>query len=322
MDKGEALMTRVAWLYYVQGLTQDEIAGRLRLSRTKVVRLLAKAKETGLVRIEVTITSPFKVCLELETRLRERFQLRDAVVVPTGQDEQQNKVGIAKAGAFLLERILKERDILGAGWGTTVYEVGRQMRYLDRRDLTLVQLMGGINAIAGHTPPETVKLLATKLGAKGYWLNTPFVVDSPEIKEAILSDVGIRQVLDMAKMVRVALVSIGDVGERSLWVTSDVFSRELMSHLYLKGAVGDILGQFFNIHGEIVHSNFENRIIALPLSELSQIPVVIGVAGGEHKIEAILGALRGRFINILVTDEATAHNILLRANDTCIVDSG
>ncbi|MGE5528290.1 MAG: sugar-binding transcriptional regulator [Patescibacteria group bacterium] len=308
----EALLTRAAWLYYVQDLVQEEIARRLGCSRTKVVRLLARARERGLVRIE--LKSPFGACFELESRLKERFGLRDAVVVPTGRDESINKTGIAKAAALFLERSFRDRDIVGAGWGTTVYEVGQQLGPVKSSDLTLVQLMGGINAATGPLNPlEVVKLLATRIGARGLWLNTPLVVDSPEIKEALLSDEGVRRVLEMAKSVNIALVGIGSVGPGCSLAACQVLRAETVVQLMGRGAVGDILGQFFDRQGRPVRSGVEERMMAFPIGGLSAIPVVVGVAGGTAKIEAVLGALRGGFVNVLVTDEATAQAALAMA---------
>lgn len=309
MESHEAVLTRVAWLYYIQGLTQGEIAQRLGYSRTKVVRLLAKAREQGLVSIE--LKSPFGACYELEKRIKEVFGLREAVVVPTGQSEQINKAGIAKAAALLLERMLKDGDVIGASWGTTVCEVGRQLGALRRRDLVLVQMMGGTNALAGPINPlEVVKLLATKLGARGFWLNAPLIVDSAEIKEAIVSDVGVRQVLDMTGMVNVALIGIGDLNNNSSLVACNLIQPEMMVRLMRRGAVGDIFGQYFDERGAYVPSGLEDRMIAFPIDRLKHIPVVIGVAGGARKVTPILGGLRGRLMNVLVTDESTAQQIL------------
>jgi len=302
---------KVAWFYYEQGMTQQEIGKRLGFSRTKIVRLLAAAREKGIVQIK--LVGSYTSCIEKEESLKKKYSLLDAIIIPTGRDFQSTKASVGKACALYLEKILKSSDILGVAWGTTLYEVGRFLEMRKDLHLTVVQLMGGLNTSDAFNPQEIVRQIAARLRAKGVWLNTPAIVATPEIKQALLSDDGVKEAMQKAKYCHKALLGIGDISPTASLLVSRALTEEDMKDLIVRGAVGDIMGWFFDIDGMIVESRVKDRVLSVPLDELPNIPVRIGVASGDRKVDPFVGAIRGRHINVIITDETTAEKILERS---------
>ncbi len=308
-DNETTLIARIAWLYYVQGLTQDNIASKLGCSRPTITRHLAKAKELGIV--EIKIADHFRTCFDTEYALKARFGLEEVIVIPSGNTLSENLKGVGKACADYLQRTLQDQDILGIAWGSSIYEVGKALQLKKDLDLTVIQLMGGLNSSEKINPEEIVKLIATQLRASGIWLNTPAIVSSAKIKRALLSDPGVSSVLVKAQSCTKSLFGLGEVSLDSSLIVSNGITNAEMEELHELGAVGNILGQFFDKNGKLIHSFLEDRLIAAPLNTLQSIPIRIGVgSGGQYKVKAILGALHGGFINVLITDEETAQEIL------------
>jgi len=301
-------MARIAWLYYHQGLTQQEIGDRLGLSRVKVVRLLARARDEGIVQIRVD--HPSLRYVELEERLQEAFGLAGAVIVPTGETEEQTREAIGQFGAMYLERTVAPGDAVGTAWGVTLRHVARHLRPRPLSDVTVVQLLGGLHADGLINPLDVARVVAEKFEGRLQMLYTPAIVDTPEIRDALLSDNAIAQTLAAGAAVKKALVGIGDVTDDSSLLRWQALSPAEMSELRRLGAVGDILGRHFDIHGRPVETPLSERTIGISLDALQAIPHVIAVAGGARKVEAIVGALRGGYVDTLITDHRTAKAVL------------
>jgi len=310
-DNETTFIAKIAWLYYVQGLTQDNIAGKVGCSRPTITRYLAKAKELGIV--EIKIANHYRTCFDTEYALKNHFHLQEAIVVPSGHTLVENLKGVGQACANYLQSTLQDHDMLGIAWGASIYEVGKALQLKKPLDLTVLQLMGGLNSSEKINPEEIVKRMATQLNATGIWLNTPAIVGSGKIKKALLSDPGVSGVLAKAKQCTKSLMGIGDIGNASSLVVSNGITVTEMKELESMGAVGNLLGQFFDINGTLLHSFLSDRLISAPLETLQQIPIRIGVTSGLLKTDAMLGALRGGFINVLITDEETAQEVLKKS---------
>lgn len=312
MSRGEdkALLARIAWLYYHQDMTQQAIGDKLGLSRNKVLRLLARARAEGIVQIRVV--HPSIRHMELEARLVEVFGLRAAVVAPTGDSKEKTLEALGQFGAMYLERTLRDGDVIGTAWGVALREVARHLRPLALSDITVVQLMGGLHADGLINPLDIARVMAEKLNGHAHMLYTPAVVDAPNIRDALLSDQRVAQTLKTGAAVTKALVGIGDVSaqETNSLIRWRALTPEEMNDVAQLGAVGDVLGRHFDAAGQPVQSALSPRIIAVSLETVRQIPHVIAVAAGEYKAAAILGALRGDYANVLITDEAAARAVL------------
>lgn len=299
-----------AWLYYHENLTQAEIAQRLNLSRPAVINLLANARETGIVTI--SIRSDLLSQLSIAERMREKFGLASAYIVPTPEnaDSAALKQSLGKAGALLLEKMLQPGNVLATTWGSTIMAVAMELSGKKVKDLILAQSVGSLSSGESFSPIRLASILAEKLGANAYHLPVPAIVSSIEVRDILLGDHSVRSCLSMAKAAAVALLGIGKVSYDATVVKADFVSRMMIDELKAKGAVGDISCRFFDIQGRQVKTEFEDRVISLTLDEISDIRSVIAIAGGDDKVEAILGGLRTGCVNILVTDERTAQKVL------------
>lgn len=307
-EHDSALLARVAWLYYHHQLTQQAIAERLGLSRNKVLRLLAQARDEGIVQIRVD--HPSIRFIELEEQLTATFRVREAVVVPAGDSPSQTLEALGQFGAMYLERTVAPGDAIGTAWGVTLREVARHLRPLALRDVTVVQLMGGLHAGGLINPLDIARAVAEKLHGRVQMLYTPAVVDTPAIQEALLSDNSIAQTLSAGAAVNIALVGVGDVSNTSSLIRWQALTEDEMAELVRLGAVGDILGRHFDATGRPIVSNLSGRTIGITLDTLRSIEHVIAIAGGPGKAEAIAGALRGGYIDTLITDDETARLVL------------
>jgi DNA-binding transcriptional regulator LsrR (DeoR family) len=301
------LAIRIAWLYYKEDMTQKEIAHRYNLSRSKVVRLLKRIKNEGIVHFHVL--GPDKNCLPLERELVSKFNLQDSMVVPLYRENRIRET-LGKAAAQYLETHLANGDILAVGWGKTIHHMANYIRSDEIKGLKIIALTGGLTPALYMNPYDVGGRLSSVFEGFCYYIHAPAITSSKELCESLKADLTIKRVLAMAKEATYCLVGIGEVGpEATLVKMGYVIMTDLEDLIRLK-AKGDILGQFFNIVGEKIDTPLHRRNMAFPLEELRKMENVIGVAGGKNKLSAILGALRGRYIKILITDEETAKLLL------------
>jgi lsr operon transcriptional repressor len=296
-------ITRAAWHYYNDGLTQNQIADMLGVSRIKVSRLLEKGRQSGL--IELRINSPFGGCLTQQKELADAFGLLDARVVPTAADLPPTP-RIGRAAASLLMQKLEPNDLLAIGWGEATTTTLRYMApVFPQTNISIVSLTGGVSAYIGTTglygPQNNAHLIPT-----------PLRVSSPELAEMLRIEPYVRNVLDMAETARFALIGVGAVTSSATLVRYGYCSSAEIELFKRRGAVGDVLGYFYDSNGEILDLDLHRHVVAVSPDDLRKIPNVAAAAAGPHKVEAILGMLRGRLANTLVTDEATANDLLRR----------
>ena len=301
------LITRIAWLYYKEGLNESQIATMLGLSRSKVGRLLQKAREDGIVHFQVL--GPTGNCLEIEKKLIDVFHLQDAVVVPTVL-ENKIRESLARAAAQYLERHLTSGSLFAVGWGITISEVPKFIRSQGIHNLRIVTLNGGLTPSFYLNPYDVGSRLAYIFGGQCYYVHAPAITTSEDLCRSLKTDATVQQALEMAKHADYSMVGIGRAGAESTLVKMRYLNLGETEALRRQGAVGDILAQFFNAQGKKVDCDLHKRIVAFPIEDLSKMKNVIGLAGGKNKAEAILGALNGGFIEILITDEETAESVM------------
>lgn len=297
----EELLSRVAWHYYHDGLTQSEIGERLNLSRIKVSRMLDRGRKMGL--IHVHINSSYGGCFALEARLQEIYGLDEARVIPAQETGNINDRLAEAASQYLMGR-LKDQEMLAVGWGATVMgTLQRLARTLSYRDISLVSLTGGVSAyiegVASGRSSQNVHLIPA-----------PLVVSQENIAEAIRAERHVVEVMSMARTANYALVGIGAVADEATLIASGYASRSQFEIFRRQGAVGDIIGIFYDQNGEPLDLPFHKMLVGLDFGALSAIPQVIAAAGGPKKIDAIRAAARGGRIDVLITDEPTAQAII------------
>ncbi len=307
------LMTKVARMYYSQGIQQTEITERLNIHQSTVSRLLRKAHETGIVKISVTV--PSGIHAELEEALESRFDLREAIVVDSvSSEEGQIARDLGSAGAQFLELAVKPGEVIGiSSWSASLLEMIKAMHPAKNRTGTRVaQILGGVGNPAAQThATHLAERLAHLIGGSAVLLPVPSVTTSLEAKKVLLRESYVKTAMELFNRMDMALVGIGAVEPSRLLASSgNVFSAEELNKLRRLGAVGDICLQFFDAAGTPVRTELTDRVIGISLAQIKKTKRVIALAGGKRKVQAILGALNGRWINVLITDHATARAVL------------
>lgn len=301
----------MCWYYYKDELTQDEIARNLGISRPTVSRLLERARRAGLV--TVTLRSDCLDSLELSSRLRKAFGLTEALVIPESvtavlATELNARLGIG--GAQYLTTRLPAEAALGVGWGDTVgHVVAASEAVLNSRQV--VTLTGGVDVYL----PALARSRVDSDGRMARVIPAPIVVSTADLAAALRAEPTIRDVLSSAAALRFAVVGVGTPSSDATLARLGYLSVADAREIKKQGAVGDILGQFFDIDGRVLDLPIHRRRIGIELKALRDISTVVGVAGGPAKLDAILGAVRGRYIKVLVTDEVTAKSLLAKAAD-------
>jgi lsr operon transcriptional repressor len=302
----DQLALRVAWLYYLENLTQAEIGEKLGITRARVNRILSDALQSGLVTIR--LNSSFASCVALEHQLRQACGLADAVVIPTPEnpDRVANLIGMA-AGAYLSKRLKdKPPKTMGIGWGATLRETIRYVEPADYSKLWITSMMGGLSRGLELNTFEIAGELADRLHAQCSYLAAPIYASSKASRDTFLAQEVYREVLDRIDGIDLALLSMGDLTPRSLLVRHGLPPDVGIEALRAKGAVGDVLGQFLDAAGRPIDHDINSRAIALSLDRLARIDTVVLVAGGANKVPIIAAALQGGIGKVLVTDEKAA----------------
>jgi DNA-binding transcriptional regulator LsrR (DeoR family) len=308
LDLDDQMAARAAWHYFIAGITQDQIAGKLGIPRARVNRLIAEAREKGLVQIR--ITGKLAGCIELEEKLKARFGLQDAVVVPTPTDEAQTRLVIANAAGNALAARLSDGMSVGVGWGRTLRLSLRSVPHRPLRNVSVVSLLGGLTRGAAMNPHETASHLADLLEAQCYYVAAPALTDTEEARDLLMAQPMIMDVFEKGRRVDLAFISVGALSPADTVPSVGLMSPEEVESLTAAGAVGDISLQWIDVLGRVVDHSVNRRSIALGLDALREIPCVILASGGPEKVFSIHGALYGRLATIVVTDEATAEAVL------------
>jgi DNA-binding transcriptional regulator LsrR (DeoR family) len=296
----------VATWFYLHGWSQVEIARSLDLDPSTVSRYLKRARDESIVRIE--IQRPPRPTEQLEREVADRLGLARVVVVPPGEDAVTS---VAVAAAEHLSGLLRSRARLGVSWGNTLGAVVRHLRAGSVTRLTIAQLAGGLDdsspGIQGH---DLVRSLgSTYPGSRLSYLHAPAIVDTPVIRDAILSDRSVRDALRVAAASEVALVGIGTVDGDATLVRGGHVSASDLRHLVQGGAVGNLNTRFFDTAGQPV-GDLDGRTIAVEWEALRAIPTVVAVAAGAAKTAAVAGAARTRAVDVLVIDEGIARTLV------------
>ena len=308
IDPEEQVATRAAWLYFVAGLTQAQIGKKLGLNRTRVNRLLAQARDQGLV--QINITGRLASCVALEEKLKTQYGLDDATVVPTPPDQALIPQVIAAAAAAALSERLKDGMSVGVGWGRTlrlsIQSVPR--RQLNR--LSVVSLLGGLTRGSAMNPHETASHLADLVGAQCYYVAAPALTDTESTRDLLIAQPMLREIFERGEKVDLAFLSVGELTPTCTMTRVGLVSRAEVDDLLQAGAVGDICAHWIDDQGRLVDHQLNSRVVALSPEKLKHIPCVVIASGGRTKSAALRGVLKGGMCDVVITDELTAETIL------------
>jgi DNA-binding transcriptional regulator LsrR (DeoR family) len=315
LDEDIELMTRVATFYHLEDLTQDQIAKRLNLSRAKVGRILRKAKSKGIVEISVR---PHPVLnFQLEAALVDRFGLKQALIAVNQSDPAAQRSTVAQLVAGYLSRNLRDGMLVAVGMGSNTGAIAEYVFHPLAHDCTFISAMGG-SPVAGvpMNPDNICSRFAIRFGGKSESLYAPGYVDNLALREMLLNHETIRQTLNRARRSDMAVIGVGDLSKESNAVKLGWFPAQEVYHPEGPEAVGDMLGNFFDINGNEVTEGRKGATVGLSMDELRQLPEVIMVASEPRKVLAILGALRTGVVNILATTAGNAQSILTLDKET------
>jgi lsr operon transcriptional repressor len=310
IDTEERFLARVAWAYYTEGLTQEQVAQKLGATRLRVNQSLSLARKRGLVRI--TFNTAFAACAELEEELTEQYSLTQAYVAPAPQDPRDVQMIVGAALGNLLSELLADPAIkrFGMSWGNTLNLATRFVAAMERPDLEVMSVMGGLTRGSDLNSFEITTRLADLLGAQHSYFTAPLYAGSAQSRDTIMQLDVFREVLEKLRNVDAMAMAAGDLSQRSLLMRDGLPGDTTMEELLALGGVGDVLGTVIDAHGRPVDHPINERVIGIGLADLAKIPNVILAAGGAHKVPVIRALLGLGNINTFVTDEATARDLL------------
>jgi DNA-binding transcriptional regulator LsrR (DeoR family) len=300
---------RAGWLYYVGGLTQDQIATELGVSRQRAQRLVSRAMADGL--IQVRLSHRIGTCLDLETRLKDRFGLQRCRVAPTLGTGVDTVRSIAPSAATELEAYLRLTDpqVIAFGTGRALRAMAEQFNPTEAGHHRIVSLIGNTAPDGSATLYDVIRRVAEKLMAPYYPMPVPVISDTTEERAFYHRLRPVQAVIALVEQADVTFVGVGQMSDDAPLVVDGFVSPQEMVEFQRKGAVGEIASWVFDDQGNYIKSDRDGLVGALRI-EPGRVKPVIGVAGGASKVRAIRAALVGRILNGLVTDEATAAAIL------------
>jgi deoxyribonucleoside regulator len=301
---------RIAWMYYVEGLTQNEIADRLGIGRVTVVRNINEALKQR--EVKIWITGHVAECLALEAELKEVFGLIDAVVVPEPANPENTARVIGNAAGMYITDQLTDNFCLGVGWGATLYSSLQTLSPRELQNVEVVSLLGGIVAPRRFNPAEFAWQFANTVGANCYLMAAPAVVDSEETRRALIERCGLDDVLNRSERMDMALLSVGTMSSQATSFRFGFLSEAERSSLIEAGAVGDLLYNFYTGDGKLVDHPINRRVMSMPVDRLRRVPKRVMISGGLDKVDALLGAMRLVDVNVLITSEETARALVER----------
>jgi DNA-binding transcriptional regulator LsrR (DeoR family) len=309
IDPELSLASRAAWLSYVGGYRQEDIAARLGISRVKVNRLIALAHREGFIRVFVEGNAV--ECVALEDQIADRFGLSLCQVVPSIGDDDLPIDALASGGARFLLKALERPDLelVGIGHGRTLAATVDRLPRLPRTQVRFVSLLGCLTRNAAANPFDVIHRLAEKAGAEAYFMPVPFFANSVADKQVLMAQKSLMDVFALAQQAELYVVGVGEISARAHMLETGMITPGEFAELSRAGAIGEILGHFVGADGQPVDAALNQRALGLKIEDLKG-KEVVAIAGGHGKARAIRAVLSSRVVTGLITDEATARRIV------------
>ena len=276
----EELMIKIAWYYYIENLTQQEIAKILGINRIKILRLLDKAKENGLITFQIRNSNAKR--FHMENTFKELFHLNDILIIPSVPSSDSLNDSLAQAASMYINQRIKENSYINMGYGDTPSRILNYLAQRSESPINVISLTGGVNYYLPNTESNV--------------FNARLHLIPCISKMALISDF--------------TVVGIGGVDTNATIIKNSILTPDDYLLLKKQGAVGDILSHFIDINGNLIDTDLEKRLMSPALTDIEKYNNVVGVAGGPHKIEAIYAVLTGKYLDVLITDENTATAVL------------
>ncbi|RPH90038.1 MAG: sugar-binding transcriptional regulator [Calditrichaeota bacterium] len=308
----QRLLYRISRDYYINQMTQQEIAKRLGLSRIKVSRLLEQARREMIV--SITLNAPLGLMADVEETLEKKFGLQEVLIVHCENSAQAAglEVELAPAAAECLLRRITGEETISVAMGRTMVAVVNALPPRSLPGVSIVQMNGGLGYIVPfEQSTELARQMAARLAASHHLLHAPGIAADKQAADLFKKDPLISSTLNIAAHADIAILSIGSmVPQEKIAQGHSPLTENDYNDLVSLHAVGDIALRYINADGHPLHTSLDERIIGLSFAELMAIPCVIAVAGGEEKHQVILAGLKSGIPNVLVTDQNTAEFLL------------
>jgi len=312
----------IAYEYYINRKTQQEIADQLGTNRVLISRYLKQARELGLV--EIKLRDPFLETEIIKEKLIERFELKDVFITPFPFYEggKNYHIGASLVGQILDELLLDGVNV-GIGWGSTMEIISKNLVPTKKlKKTTFVPMTGGTNQLPHYfRTNDFVRNFSESYEANAKYLFAPFYVEDPLQKEYLLASDDLKEIIEIWKKLDIAIVGIGCYIQKSPLFQNKIFDEKYLKLLLESNVVGDVLTHFFDEEGVVINLEIYKYLVNISLDDFLKIDLRIGIAGGLQKVQSIIGALRGRLINVLITDMETAEMILKNAQKKRKFDS-
>lgn len=308
----DKLLVKIAEMYYQENKTQSQISKELGIHRTTISRLLKQCREDGVVQIIIRYDKAGTY--SIEQKLEETFGLKKAIVIPVAQDmkRKQKDVLLAKALGEYLKELLHDGMIIGFSWGETLAAVASQMPDFNLADITCVPIIGGPSGrlISDYHVNTITYEAAKKLKGHALLIDSPAITETKNLKEELLKNDFNQELINLWNHLDVAIMGIGSPIQKSNQTWQQFYGQDIINEIKERAIVGDVVSRFYNIEGDHIENILDERLIGITGDKLRKCTYRIGIAESKDKVNALIGALRGRYINILVTTEETAKDIL------------
>ncbi|MEG0542124.1 MAG: sugar-binding transcriptional regulator [Angelakisella sp.] len=306
MDYEDSLIIKTAWYYYLENMTQQRISELLGISRMKVIKLLEKARTSGIIQFKIREDGASRMVMEKQ--LAERYGLKDTFIVPANPEEDSVNETVARAAAMYISGRITKDDFINIGYGDTSSRILNNLATMTEFPVSCVSLTGGVNCYLPNT-------MSNVFNAKLYLMPAPLLASTKALAEAMRQESSLTEISRMATLSKITVVGIGSMSENATIIKSGILSKNDLLYMQMQGAVGDVLSHFIDKDGNAVNADIEERLISAPLQDLKKLENVIGVAAGTHKTGAIKAVLNGKYIDVLITDENTALQLLDSSNE-------
>lgn len=308
MSIAKKTKVKIARYYYHEGYTQTKIAEKLSIPRQTVNKIVKNLVDDGIVRIEI-IEGPY-FNTELENKLEKKYDLKQVILVDYDDPKEINNL-LGKKGANYFESLISSNTKIGLSWGETLSAFASNLSKKNYKDVTVVQLVGGSNNLDNSIKADEItRITAEKIGGESCLLYAPSHVQNKKTKKAFLSEENIENVFNEMNDCDMAVIGIGEMSENATLFKGKYLSKNHYEELLAEDCVGDICSRYFDSKGKIVNHPINDTVIGIDIEKLKAIPIVIGIAGGVNKVKAISGALRGDFLDILITTTDVAEKLI------------
>jgi len=307
-NRSDRLRVRAAWMYFIEQMTQNDIAEALGIGRVTVVRMLAEARARN--EVLIAIEGELADTIKLERDLEARFGLERAVVAPLSSEDADPIPTLGAATGGYINEAMRSGMSVGVGWGRTLLASLPFISSKPLADFKVISILGGVGIVRQVNPAEFAWRFAQAFQGDGYLIPAPAVVDSAETKRALIDRCGLSEIFALADKLDAVLVSVGDIGSATTFYRGGFLDEAEREKLAARGAVGDLLFHFFDRDGNLIDHPINDLVMSVDVDRIRRTPLRILTSGGREKADALLGAMKLIRPTVLITDEYSARRLL------------